>query len=136
MSSAGEGLSRPLPEQVRSHVVELASQILGSMAAAVVPPPLKGIARFDPRKRAKLGGAPIAAQLESDKKFRELVAEALATGWPELVASLADGVVPPAACPRFLESPRSQCNGQAGNPAASNPGSGRSHRSVQLGARL
>ncbi|MEU8382426.1 NYN domain-containing protein [Streptosporangium sp. NPDC048865] len=99
MSSAGEGLSRPLPEQVRSHVVELASQILGSMPAASVPLPLKGIARFDPRKRAKLGGAPIAAQLETDKKFRELVAETLTAGWPELVASLAEGTVPPAAEP-------------------------------------
>lgn len=99
MSSAGEGLSRPLPEQVRLHVVELASQILGSMPAASVPPPLKGIAKFDPRKRARLGGAPIAAQLETDKKFRELVAETLTAGWPELVTSLAEGAVPPAAEP-------------------------------------
>ncbi len=99
MSSAGEGLSRPLPEQVRLHVVELASQILGSMPAASVPPPLKGIAKFDPRRRARLGGAPIAAQLETDKKFRELVAETLTVSWPELVASLAEGAVPPAAEP-------------------------------------
>ncbi|GAA2890932.1 NYN domain-containing protein [Streptosporangium fragile] len=73
--------------------------MLGSMPAASVPPPLRGIARFDPRKRAKLGGAPIAAQLETDKKFRELVAEAVSSGWPELVASLAEGTVPPAAEP-------------------------------------
>lgn len=99
MSSAGEGLSRPLPEQVRLHVVELASQVLGSMPAATAPLPLKGIAKFDPRKRAKLGSAPIAAQLETDKKFRELVAETLIAGWPELIASLAEGVVPPAAEP-------------------------------------
>ncbi|MFF5204767.1 NYN domain-containing protein [Streptosporangium sp. NPDC000396] len=69
------------------------------MPAASVPLPLKGIAKFDPRKRAKLGSAPIAAQLETDKKFRELVAETVNTGWPELVASLAEGVVPPAAEP-------------------------------------
>ncbi|MCF6475114.1 RNA-binding protein [Nonomuraea sp. MG754425] len=99
MSSAGEGLSRPLPEQVRLNVVDLASQVLGSMPGAVIPPPLRGIARFDPRKRAKLGSAPIAAQLENDKKFRELVAESVAAGWPELVASLAEGNVPPAADP-------------------------------------
>ncbi|GHH62813.1 RNA-binding protein [Streptosporangium violaceochromogenes] len=79
--------------------MELASQILGSMAVAAVPPPLRGVARFDPRKRARLGGASIAAQLESDKKFRELVAETLNASWPELVAGLADGVVPPAADP-------------------------------------
>ncbi|MGW0588304.1 NYN domain-containing protein [Streptosporangium sp. NPDC002607] len=79
--------------------MELASQILGSMPAASVPPPLKGIAKFDPRKRARLGGAPIAAQLETDKKFRELVAETLTAGWPELVTSLAEGAVPPAAEP-------------------------------------
>ncbi|MCG5212249.1 NYN domain-containing protein [Streptosporangium soli] len=99
MSSAGEGLSRPLPEQVRLHVVDLAAQVLSSVPAANVPPPLRGIAKFDPRKRAKLGGTPIAAQLETDKEFREVVAEALAAGWPELVASLAEGNVPPAAEP-------------------------------------
>lgn len=99
MSSAGEGLSRPLPEQVRLHVVELAAQVLGSMPAPAVPPPLRGIAKFDPRKRARLGSAPIAAQLENDKEFRELVAEALQAAWPELVASLAEGTVPPAAEP-------------------------------------
>lgn len=99
MSSAGEGLSRPLPEQVRLNVVDLAAQVLGSMPAAAVPPPLRGIARFDPRKRAKLGSAPIAAQLENDKEFREAVAESVAAGWPELVVSLADGNVPPAADP-------------------------------------
>ncbi|MET7337741.1 NYN domain-containing protein [Nonomuraea sp. NPDC005650] len=99
MSSAGEGLSRPLPEQVRLNVVDLASQVLGTMPAASIPPPLRGIAKFDPRKRAKLGSAPIAAQLENDKKFRELVAESVAAGWPELVASLAEGNVPPAADP-------------------------------------
>jgi predicted RNA-binding protein with PIN domain len=99
MSSAGEGLSRPLPEQVRLNVVDLAAQVLGSMPAAAVPPPLRGIAKFDPRKRAKLGSAPIAAQLENDKEFREAVAESVAAGWPELVISLADGNVPPAADP-------------------------------------
>jgi predicted RNA-binding protein with PIN domain len=99
MSSAGEGLSRPLPEQVRSHVVDLASQVLGSMSAAAVPPPLRNIARFEPRKRARLGSTPIAAQLETDKEFREAVAEVLAASLPELVAGLAEGSVPPAAEP-------------------------------------
>ncbi|WP_236667362.1 MULTISPECIES: NYN domain-containing protein [unclassified Nonomuraea] len=77
----------------------MASQVLGTMPAAAIPPPLRGIAKFDPRKRAKLAGAPIAAQLENDKKFRELVAESVTAGWPELVASLAEGNVPPAADP-------------------------------------
>lgn len=99
MSSAGEGLSRPLPEQVRVNVVDLAAQVLGSMPAATIPPPLRGIAKFDPRKRAKLGSAPIAAQLENDKEFREAVAESVAAGWPELASSLAEGNVPPAADP-------------------------------------
>ncbi|MEU4543373.1 NYN domain-containing protein [Nonomuraea dietziae] len=99
MSSAGEGLSRPLPEQVRLNVVDLAAQVLGTMPAVAVPAPLRGIAKFDPRKRAKLGGAPIAAQLENDKEFREAVAESVAKGWPELAASLAEGNVPPAADP-------------------------------------
>lgn len=99
MSSAGEGLSRPLPEQVRINVVDLAAQVLGSMPAATIPPPLRGIAKFDPRKRAKLGSAPIAAQLENDKEFREAVAESVAAGWPELASALAEGNVPPAADP-------------------------------------
>ncbi|MFI6596951.1 NYN domain-containing protein [Nonomuraea sp. NPDC050536] len=99
MSSAGEGLSRPLPEQVRLNVVDLAAQVLGSMPAATIPPPLRGIAKFDPRKRAKLGSAPIAAQLENDKEFREVIAESVTAGWPELVASLVEGNVPPAADP-------------------------------------
>lgn len=99
MSSAGEGLSRPLPEQVRLNVVDLAAQVLGSMPAVAIPPPLRGIAKFDPRKRARLGSAPIAAQLENDKEFREAVAESVAAGWPELIASLAEGNVPPAADP-------------------------------------
>ncbi|WP_246090629.1 NYN domain-containing protein [Nonomuraea deserti] len=77
----------------------MASQVLGTMPAAAIPPPLRGIAKFDPRKRAKLGSAPIAAQLENDKKFRELVAESVTAGWPELVAALAEGNVPPAADP-------------------------------------
>ncbi|MGA4989083.1 NYN domain-containing protein [Nonomuraea bangladeshensis] len=99
MSSAGEGLSRPLPEQVRLNVVDLAATVLGTLPAVSIPPPLRGIAKFEARKRAKLGSAPIAAQLENDKKFRELVAESVAAGWPELVASLADGQIPPAADP-------------------------------------
>ncbi|GAA0414736.1 RNA-binding protein [Acrocarpospora corrugata] len=99
MSSAGEGLSRPLPEQVRAHVVELAAQVLGGMPSGTIPPPLRGIAKFDPRKRARLGSAPIAAQLENDKEFRELVAEALTAAWPELVSALAEETVPPAAEP-------------------------------------
>nr|MBO2474198.1 RNA-binding protein [Actinomycetales bacterium] len=99
MSSAGEGLSRPLPEQVRLRVVELAAQVLGGMPATAIPGPLRSIAKFEPRKRARLGAAPIAAQLETDAEFRELVAESVRTAWPELVASLADGTVPPAADP-------------------------------------
>jgi predicted RNA-binding protein with PIN domain len=102
MSSAGEGLSRPLPEPVRLHVIELAAQVIGSLPGTDVPPPLRGIARFDPRKRARLGGTPIAAQLETDKEFRERVAEALADGWPELVVSLREGNVPPAAEPALV----------------------------------
>ncbi|RBQ20240.1 RNA-binding protein [Spongiactinospora rosea] len=99
MSSADEGLSRPLPEQVRVHVVDLAAQVLGTIPGPAVPAPLRGIAKFEPRKRARLGGAAIAAQLETDKEFREVVAETLAAGWPELVSSLAEGTVPPAADP-------------------------------------
>ncbi|WP_256862227.1 hypothetical protein [Microbispora sp. GKU 823] len=99
MSSAGEGLSRPLPEQVRLHVVEVAAQVLGSMPAAAVPPPLRNIAKFDPRKRARLGSAPIAASWRTTRSS--------ASGWPRRWRppgpswwrAWPQGTVPPAAEP-------------------------------------
>ncbi|GHD36283.1 RNA-binding protein [Nocardiopsis kunsanensis] len=99
-SDGADGWSaRPLPEQVRSRVVEYGSDVLGGMRASEVPPVLRRIARFEPRRRARLAGPQIAAQLETDPGFRSRVASRVEQVWPELVEGLRSGVVPPAADP-------------------------------------
>lgn len=96
---SGEQLERPLPEQVRSRVVEYGSDVLGGMRASELPPVLRRVARFEPRRRARLAGPQIAAQLETDTGFRSRVASRVEQVWPELVEGLRSGVVPPAADP-------------------------------------
>ncbi|WP_026118501.1 NYN domain-containing protein [Nocardiopsis salina] len=98
-AECGEQLERPLPEQVRSRVVEYGSDVLGGMRASELPPVLRRVARFEPRRRARLAGPQIAAQLETDKDFRSRVASRVEQVWPELVEGLRSGVVPPAADP-------------------------------------
>lgn len=95
----GERLARPLPERVRAKVVEYGSDVLGSMRASELPPMLRRVAKFEPRRRAKLAGPQIAAQLETDGSFRGMVASRVEQVWPELAAGLRSGVVPPAADP-------------------------------------
>lgn len=98
--TTGEGqLARPLPEQVRARVVEYGSDVLGGMRASELPPVLRRVARFEPRRRARLAGPQIAAQLETDADFRSRVASRVEQVWPELVEGLRSGVVPPAADP-------------------------------------
>ena len=60
----GEKLDQPLPEAVRQRVVEAASEVVGSLRTEQVPAPLRRVARFEPRRRARLAATPIAAQLE------------------------------------------------------------------------
>ena len=96
---AGEELARPLPEAVRARVVEYGSDVLGGMRPSELPPLLRRVARFEPRRRARLAGPQIAAQLESDDVFRSMVAERVEQVWPELAEGLRSGVVPPAADP-------------------------------------
>jgi predicted RNA-binding protein with PIN domain len=95
----GERLARPLPEQVRARVVEYGSDVLGGMRASDLPPLLRRVARFEPRRRARLAGPQIAAQLENDETFRGMVAARVDQVWPELAEGLRSGVVPPAADP-------------------------------------
>jgi hypothetical protein len=64
-----------LPAEVRARVVALASARLGTLAPALVPTPLKAVARFTPAKRAKLGAAALLSALDSDPVFRQGVAE-------------------------------------------------------------
>ncbi|MDE3724245.1 NYN domain-containing protein [Nocardiopsis sp. N85] len=92
-------LLRPLPEAVRSRIVDYGSDVLGGMRAAELPPALRRVAKFEPRRRARLAGPQIAAQLENDPEFRALVADRVEQVWPELAEGLRSGLVPPAADP-------------------------------------
>jgi predicted RNA-binding protein with PIN domain len=96
---SGEQLAQPLPEAVRQRVVETAADVVGALRPDEVPAPLRRVARFEPRRRARLAAVPIAAQLEKDEEFRERVAEAARERWPELAAALEAGAVPAAADP-------------------------------------
>jgi predicted RNA-binding protein with PIN domain len=89
-----------LPEPVRSRIVELAAAAMTGMAAGEVPPLLRKVAKFAPQRRARLGGAAIAAQLASDALFRQRVA-AWAAGeagkaTTALAAALAESEIPAA----------------------------------------
>ncbi|WP_017557766.1 NYN domain-containing protein [Nocardiopsis baichengensis] len=95
----GEREHRPLPEAVRSRVVEYGSDVLGGLRAAELPAALRRVAKFEPRRRARLAGPQIAAQLETDAAFRGLVAARVEQVWPELAEGLRRGVLPPAADP-------------------------------------
>lgn len=94
-----EHLLRALPEPVRARVVEYGSDVLGGMRSSDLPPVLRRVARFEPRRRARLAGPQIAAQLETDPDFRLLVAARVEQVWPELAEGMRSGVVPPAADP-------------------------------------
>ncbi|MFC3998738.1 NYN domain-containing protein [Nocardiopsis sediminis] len=94
-----EPLRRPLPEAVRARVIDYGSDVLGGLRVTDLPPALRRVARFEPRRRARLAGPQIAAQLETDPAFRARVAERVEQVWPELAEGLRNGVVPPAADP-------------------------------------
>jgi predicted RNA-binding protein with PIN domain len=94
-----ERLDRPLPEAVRQRVVEAAAELIGSLSPDEVPAPLRRIAKFEPRKRAKLGAMPIAAQLENDEAFRTRVVEAMRGAQPDLIGAVEAGNPPAAADP-------------------------------------
>ncbi|MQA97786.1 MAG: RNA-binding protein [Streptosporangiales bacterium] len=89
----------PLPDPVRVKVLELAAETLGRLPGTEVPAPLRRVARFEPRRRARLGAPQIAAHLEADPEFREKVAELVRSRWPDLAAGVAAGAAPPAADP-------------------------------------
>jgi predicted RNA-binding protein with PIN domain len=70
-----DAVEPPLPDAVRQRVVNLASEVLGSLPYDQVPAPLRRVAKFAPARRAKLGGAEIRSLLQSSATFRQQVAE-------------------------------------------------------------
>ena len=95
MSTAAEEPVEPgsfvLTEPVRQRAVQVAAEVLARMPSDEVPTALRPIARFTPAKRARLGGAALAAALDADADFRAKVAEVIAEGSAQLVAAVRDG---------------------------------------------
>jgi predicted RNA-binding protein with PIN domain len=86
----------PLPREVRARVVALAADRLSSLTDDQVPAAVRPFRRFAPRRRAQAAAVPLAAALEQDAAFRQLVGEAV----PEaLAAAVRLGSAPPAAPP-------------------------------------
>src|SRR5438046_8828529 len=74
-AAAPETPAQPLLiEPVRQRLINVASEVLGRMPPDDVPLPLRGIARFTPGKRARLGATALAAALDADDGFRRRVA--------------------------------------------------------------
>ncbi|MBO0829122.1 MAG: NYN domain-containing protein, partial [Streptosporangiales bacterium] len=63
------------------------------------PGPLRRIARFEPRRRARLGANPIGVALATDEAFRASVADRVRESDPDLCAAVDAGDVPAAADP-------------------------------------
>lgn len=95
MSGDGDG-ELVLPEPVRARVLELASAAMTGMPTADVPPPLRKVAKFAPHRRARLGGAAIAAALVRDGGFRQRVAQRVEEATGEVGAAVRAGEVPAA----------------------------------------
>jgi predicted RNA-binding protein with PIN domain len=85
-----------LPEQVRVRVVDHAAAAITGIPSADLPAPLRKVAKFAPQRRARLGGAAIAAQLATDAVFRQRVAVEVGQRAGELGAAVAGGAVPAA----------------------------------------
>jgi predicted RNA-binding protein with PIN domain len=94
-----KGYVDPLPDVVRTRVIALAADALGSMPVDQLPPSLKRVASFAPGRRAKLAGTQIAGVLETDEVFRGRLAVQVRARVPELAQALDDGAAPPAADP-------------------------------------
>lgn len=95
MSTAAEQPVDPvavvLTEPARQRLVAIAAELLARMPADEVPAALRTIARFTPAKRARLGGATLAAALDADDDFRARVADAVAEASPQLAQAVREG---------------------------------------------
>ena len=85
-----------LPEPVRVLVASLASDAVGRIDADELPAAIRRVASFAAGRRAKLAGAQIAAALERDEQFRQLVAGDVRTRLPELAAAVEGSGAPTA----------------------------------------
>jgi predicted RNA-binding protein with PIN domain len=88
-----------LPEPVRQRVVTLAAAALSGLPFDELPLGLRRVAKFAPNRRARLGGAQIAAQLSADPLFRQRVATRIVEDAGELGAAVSEGRPPAAADP-------------------------------------
>lgn len=99
LDGADGALERPLPEKVRQRVVELAAERLGRLPTEQIPAPLRRVARFEPRRRARRAATQIASYVESDEEFRSRVGDHVRETQPDLAAGLEEGAIPAAADP-------------------------------------
>jgi len=88
-----------LPEPVRQRVVVLAAAAITGMPLDELPAALRRVAKFAPNRRARLGGAAIAAQLAADPLFRQRVGGRAVDAAGELGAAVREGTTPAAADP-------------------------------------
>ncbi|MBO3084171.1 NYN domain-containing protein [Cellulomonas fengjieae] len=85
-----------VPTAVKAALVQLAADVLGAAEPTEVPPALRAVHRFAPRRRASAGAGPLWAALQDDA-FRARVARVWAQTNPELAAGVAPDSPEPAA---------------------------------------
>jgi predicted RNA-binding protein with PIN domain len=88
-----------LPEPVRQRVIALAAAAMTGLPADELPAGLRKVAQFAPNRRARLGGAAIAAQLATDPVFRQRVGTRAVQSAGEFGAAVIEGAVTGAADP-------------------------------------
>lgn len=88
-----------LPEPIRQRVVALAAAVLTALPNDEMPVALRKVAKFAPNRRARLGGAAIAAQLTADAVFRQRISSRVLADAGELGTAVLGGMAPAAADP-------------------------------------
>lgn len=83
-----------VPVPVRTALVQVAADALGAAEPVEVPPSLRAVHRFAPRRRATAGAGPLWAALQEDA-FRARVARVWAQANPELAAQVGPGAEGP-----------------------------------------
>jgi predicted RNA-binding protein with PIN domain len=88
-----------LPEPVRQRVIALAAAAISGLPSDEIPATLRKVAQFEPKRRAKLGGPAIAAQLAADPLFRQRAGTKIIEAAGDLGAAIMEGAPPGAADP-------------------------------------